>query len=419
MRITCVAVFLSLLACGDDDVSPAPDSGISDGGASDSAADATPASACGDGVVDEGEACDDGNTADFDGCNADCLVTAELRWETDLELGSPQAAWLFRGLVTSDGVFCAAGKVLGFTEEDSGSLLVCLDAEGNVERQELVSAQGTPFVSFEELPSGDFVALTGSFNSEGTELFRFHEDDASVLSLPEGLTVFQLQVVGDELLAVGAMGDIREDSVGWVGRLDQDGSVSETLHTNEERGYFAALSVRDDGSFVTSSRGLRTTGHITSFTEDGTVVWDTNVGSAGGGHLLTVDDTVRFFNQHPLVSETHSTLSWLDAEGTELGSERVPGDARNAALAPNGDTITLSYWENSAEATPARLKRFDAEGNERWSVDLPNEDLSYFEGRHVTVMPSGQILVVGAMWRRDSVEDRFESPRPRVLAFER
>ena len=43
-------------------------------------ADCTPTPrvpACGDGIVDEGEACDDGNLVDGDGCQADCTVTPE------------------------------------------------------------------------------------------------------------------------------------------------------------------------------------------------------------------------------------------------------------------------------------------------------------------------------------------------------
>lgn len=34
--------------------------------------DAPPAGICGDGKVDQGEECDDGNTANDDGCNAEC-----------------------------------------------------------------------------------------------------------------------------------------------------------------------------------------------------------------------------------------------------------------------------------------------------------------------------------------------------------
>ena len=36
---------------------------------------------CGDGIVDDGEECDDGNRVDSDGCNVDCVPSGSVRWE--------------------------------------------------------------------------------------------------------------------------------------------------------------------------------------------------------------------------------------------------------------------------------------------------------------------------------------------------
>ena len=35
---------------------------------------------CGDGVVDPGEACDDGNNVNGDGCNQDCALPGQPQW---------------------------------------------------------------------------------------------------------------------------------------------------------------------------------------------------------------------------------------------------------------------------------------------------------------------------------------------------
>ena len=35
---------------------------------------------CGNGVIDDGEECDDGNDADADGCNTDCIPSGKLLW---------------------------------------------------------------------------------------------------------------------------------------------------------------------------------------------------------------------------------------------------------------------------------------------------------------------------------------------------
>ena len=61
-------------ACGDGVINGAEacDDGNTTGG--DGCSAACVAEACGDGTVDDGEACDDGNTTDGDGCTASCVV---------------------------------------------------------------------------------------------------------------------------------------------------------------------------------------------------------------------------------------------------------------------------------------------------------------------------------------------------------
>ena len=41
----------------------------------------TTAASCGNGVIEDDEACDDGNLVNGDGCNQDCTVSAALVWE--------------------------------------------------------------------------------------------------------------------------------------------------------------------------------------------------------------------------------------------------------------------------------------------------------------------------------------------------
>ena len=54
-----------------------PDAGVGDAGAGDQEVDAgAPAAVCGDGQLDPGEQCDDGNVEDLDGCSANCASEA-------------------------------------------------------------------------------------------------------------------------------------------------------------------------------------------------------------------------------------------------------------------------------------------------------------------------------------------------------
>lgn len=52
-----LSIFVSLVACGDEDISEGP--------------------YCGNGIVDTEEECDDGNNIDGDGCSADCRIERE------------------------------------------------------------------------------------------------------------------------------------------------------------------------------------------------------------------------------------------------------------------------------------------------------------------------------------------------------
>ena len=69
------ALGLALAGCGPRG-SGGGSGGSTTGGGPDVPADVGKAAVCGDGVLDPGEACDDGNTVDGDGCQADCTWPA-------------------------------------------------------------------------------------------------------------------------------------------------------------------------------------------------------------------------------------------------------------------------------------------------------------------------------------------------------
>ena len=109
------------------DHADAPRDGGGGGGGGD--ADAAPSTTCGNGVVEAGEECDDGNTAGSDGCSATCEI--EPAWAcpggsacmavTGLALGSSEDQLAFVGTSTGGGGFvdtCAPGEVIvGFAGE--------------------------------------------------------------------------------------------------------------------------------------------------------------------------------------------------------------------------------------------------------------------------------------------------------------
>src|SRR5690606_38528963 len=65
-----------------------------------------PAPWCGDAEIQAGEACDDGNDVDADGCNTDCRASGTVVWEHRFE----QEGWARAVDVGPDGAVYAAGQ---------------------------------------------------------------------------------------------------------------------------------------------------------------------------------------------------------------------------------------------------------------------------------------------------------------------
>ncbi len=110
-----VALACLLWACGGDstpardagDGSPADTSSTIDSGAGDADASAPPpvdaGPGCGDGRLDEGEECDDGNDDDFDGCLSDCTEVPLVE--------APEREWEYFEVA---GTRCLNGEAAGF-----------------------------------------------------------------------------------------------------------------------------------------------------------------------------------------------------------------------------------------------------------------------------------------------------------------
>lgn len=86
-----------------------------------------PGPACGNGILDVGEVCDDGNDRDADGCNVDCRPSGELVFELLLD-PEPSGNALIRDLDhAEDGTYVVGGQIAGmgadawaarFTQDD-------------------------------------------------------------------------------------------------------------------------------------------------------------------------------------------------------------------------------------------------------------------------------------------------------------
>ena len=106
IRAVLVAATLcgSLLGCGDDSV----------------VADSSP---CGDGVLNLGEECDDGNNGDLDGCSADCRLEACSLIDEEQECFQSEICRATHGSSTCHGGACTADIVFHSCELMSAELI--------------------------------------------------------------------------------------------------------------------------------------------------------------------------------------------------------------------------------------------------------------------------------------------------------
>ena len=96
----------------------------------------TPQAACGDGQLDADEACDDGNVASSDGCSATCAIESKF---------ATTANWSFRDVATNTPTACPVGfdtaSVTSQLVDDTGTAVAgkvfvdkfnCADATGQI-----------------------------------------------------------------------------------------------------------------------------------------------------------------------------------------------------------------------------------------------------------------------------------------------
>lgn len=135
---------------------------------------------CGNGVTEFGEACDDGDLDDEDGCTATCEIS---------DCGGEPAASTFDAIqdVVFEGYGCTLTTCHGQANHQSGLSLYADDAEGNYARILNVASQGTPGTLvvpgdkdssylYEKLAAGTlgFQPAAGSPMPVGTTLLEEH-----------------------------------------------------------------------------------------------------------------------------------------------------------------------------------------------------------------------------------------------------
>lgn len=305
---------------------------------------------CGDGVMDPGEACDDGNEMDHDGCNTDCTLTASTLWEDTVD-----------------------GPVMG---QDLGNAVVA-DAQGNL------YLMGTLEVSV-----GANDAWVRKYDLEGTELWTQTYDGKAGLS--DRWTSGALLADGD-VLAVGhtfSSGNPEGRDI-WVARLAPDGETRWTRTIDgtlaDEANSANAVAADPDGGFYLVGREPTVNGDsdatVARYDDNGNELWKHTVdgGSQGqdsGRGVVVLANGDAVVSADVAAVEVDAGDVWLARYSPEGGQiwarvitpmDGVRESVRWLAVAPNDDLLLGgSIQDGTITARDISVQRLTSDGDEVW-----------------------------------------------------
>lgn len=383
---------------------------------------------CGNGMVELGEDCDDGNTDDADGCNADCTPSGTVLWEQTIGSG-----------------MAAVDQGLGIVADGEGNFTVVGEAAaagGNDGWIRRYSPMGGAFWT---------LAHTGPGGGNDSLLGVALADDGSVY-------VAGTESAGD-MTANGLLRKI--DTFGadfWVSSFDapaSDGSTSVQAITIDPTGAVVVA-----GYHGTMAAGLEVM--LRKYTPDGTAVWTRSHGGAAAGNdvgygvaATAGGDLYVVGNESVAAEGTNMWLGKYDTDGNLLWSRSANGTASlddhliavavddddNAyvcgyessvnypwqvfvrryapdgvivwtdqylgatmegahcsglARAPNGDLVLVG-GEMAAKVRSALVRRYSADGDVKWTRTYPGGAAGPDYGRAVNVGDDGTIYVTGSL----------------------
>ena len=378
----------------------------------------TPNPACGNGMPESGEACDDGNAIDGDGCNSDCVESGTVIWDVvNPELGS-----VARGVaVGPDGDVAVAGsRVEG---EDSDILVLFYSREGvplwqrvhaspeggeDEGSQVAFDDSGSVYVAAYQtrddlMPAQGNDAWTRQYDTQGAEGWTVTE------SSPGSARDRALDVKwsGSEVVIAG-----HTDGDAWVqGHAASGGEVLWTFDEGIDEMFFDMVNtVAIDGNTVYAA-GERANGEggrdawLGRFSVEGdtaTVDW-VEIVDPGGAFRDSVYGLALAADGGLVVGGRRGELAWLAKYGAEGGLEweryddtlQVPADVRGVAVDSAGQVIAVGYETDPVQGEDAFVTKYDAEGAMLWTQRYDGPAGGTDRARAVAVASDRTIAVSG------------------------
>jgi cysteine-rich repeat protein len=320
-------------------------------------------SVCGDGTLDPGELCDDGDQEDSDGCNHDCIVSGSLLWievlDEVLDSGKNATLTEVRANAVAQvdaGGFVVVGYAAGVSsvawiqafDDDRATRFVVLEpgeAGANAQANAVaVDRSGNIHVA----GNANGSAWLGTYESGGARRWT------TQVAAPSNATDVAV-TQGGEIVVAGSVGPA-EDPRAWVAGYTQDNTASWTVVDG------GASPSRATGITIDATRGLFLSA------------------------ILGTDET-----EIGLLTVSAGTLQLLARRDGGTGRD----EAQDIEMLPRG-SLVVGGWEQSRTLRDAWLGVYSTDGAELWTRtydDGPAE--GYEEIEAIAVTPDGDIVAAG------------------------
>lgn len=320
---------------------------------------------CGNGLLEDGEDCDDGNTEADQACSPDCRVPGQVEWSAALDF--PMGAERFQASALHAGDLIAVGQAERETDPDPIAVIVRYDVESGAE-------------------------LSRGWLNEGWSRGEAHAVH------PDG---DRLYVSGD-----GAIGDMASAFVACFEVDDREQPPSECWDLPLDGSTSRALDVLPEGILVTTGTFTGAGYGLSMVNTDGELSWGWQVPT---WDFLSQFEALEVHDGQPIVAGTMDYEAML-ADATESPEAFEPsfllsGTGFNAdraqALAVLGEDVILAGWFNDESTfVDAWIGRYTSDGDPRWERVEDGGSIDDDEIEGIALDGAGNVIAVGMLGNR-------------------
>lgn len=389
---------LLVLACGDDDTPQDPTTGSTSTGEADSttvepaptsttveptsttdasttAVDSTgPVAECGNGIVEDGEECDDQNVLDDDDCSSACTIPFVELWTVTYDGGDADVA--NHALFDEEGNLYVLGNVEVGGQYDVWLRQYTPDGREGFTWTYAGAFGGDDFGRRMAWLDGDLVIV-------GTEATETNGDDVLILRL-----------------------SLADQTPVWTQQYDGPGSGPEPADNGD---YGGGIAVDADGNLLVAASisvdGQMADISLRKLDPDGGELWvhqydDPTAHDVDTASAVVVDGTdVYLIGNSFITADTEqSWIRKLDTDGGELWTQTIPGvEFTNGALDSQGNLVLVGLEDDNPDNVNLWAGKFDADFAELATTTHDGPSGSYDVAGGVALGASDSVYLTGSI----------------------